>query len=251
MQRGIENWSEFLTSFHQERAGITEDILSRSANQDLYPYRWLESALPASGRILDLCCGSAPILSSPTVAQSVVRIDRSLGELEVAKDHGRSGLVAADATKLPFRSDIFTGISISMALMLVEPLLGALDEIHRVLETKGYVTALLPGGFPLSLSDLNTYRMILSYHDASRQTYPNGRMSKKIVSLFTQRGFIMTLNQRKVFTFSFEKKSDALLFVKSLYIQSPNKQLEPLIDKVYAKAKVTIPLRLVGFRKVL
>jgi hypothetical protein len=57
-------WEEYLGWFHERRAGITEEVLSRSFAESVEcnPYGWLEEVLPSQGRVLDLACGSGPLI---------------------------------------------------------------------------------------------------------------------------------------------------------------------------------------------
>ena len=53
------NWRRYLAEFHTERAGVVEDVLSRSRGGDHSPYRWLARAVSADANlVLDLACGS-------------------------------------------------------------------------------------------------------------------------------------------------------------------------------------------------
>lgn len=52
------DWRRFITAYHQEHAGITEQLFSLA---DTSPYAWLAEPLRAvEGTVLDLACGSAP-----------------------------------------------------------------------------------------------------------------------------------------------------------------------------------------------
>jgi hypothetical protein len=57
------DWSAYLRSFHDEHAGITEEILRRSrTDEDMNPYKWALAAIPdRPGPVLDLACGNAPM----------------------------------------------------------------------------------------------------------------------------------------------------------------------------------------------
>ena len=78
------SWTAYLTAFHQDRPGITDEILgaSRSAGQN--PYEWLLEVISGDENLLDVACGSAPLLQagwkSPWIG-----VDRSPAELARAR----------------------------------------------------------------------------------------------------------------------------------------------------------------------
>ena len=54
-------WGRYLRRFHGERPGITEAVLGKARDGATSPYEWAVQALDASGPVLDLACGSAPL----------------------------------------------------------------------------------------------------------------------------------------------------------------------------------------------
>lgn len=132
--RSAESWATYLSWFHERRPGITEDVLAEALADEsgTSPYGWLLSAIPREAVVLDLACGSGPLLLTGSGHRSV-GIDRSTGELRRAARRTRSPLVRGDAAALPFANETFDVVVCSMALMLFEPVDAALAEVRRVL----------------------------------------------------------------------------------------------------------------------
>lgn len=98
------------------------------------------NARPAQ-KVLDLAAGTATS-SMPFAATGayVVPCDFSLGMLrEGKKRHPWLPLTAGDATKLPFRDDVFDTVTISFGLRNVHDTDSALRELYRVTKPGGQV----------------------------------------------------------------------------------------------------------------
>ncbi|CAM5694261.1 Demethylmenaquinone methyltransferase [Streptomyces hirsutus] len=117
-----------------ERYDLTNDVLS--LGQDRI---WRKEVAKAVGarpaeKVLDLAAGTGT--SSLPFAQAgayVVPCDFSLGMLQVGKRR-RNWLpyTAGDATRLPFKDDVFDAVTISFGLRNVQDTDAALRETHRV-----------------------------------------------------------------------------------------------------------------------
>ncbi|MFJ6937226.1 demethylmenaquinone methyltransferase [Streptomyces sp. NPDC101132] len=97
-------------------------------------------ARPAQ-KVLDLAAGTATS-SLPFAATGayVVPCDFSLGMLrEGKKRHPHLPLTAGDATKLPFKDEVFDTVTISFGLRNVQDTEGALRELYRVTKPGGKV----------------------------------------------------------------------------------------------------------------
>ncbi|MEU9031602.1 demethylmenaquinone methyltransferase [Streptomyces sp. NPDC048383] len=92
-------------------------------------------------KVLDLAAGTATS-SLPFAATGayVVPCDFSLGMLrEGKKKHSWLPLTAGDATKLPFKDDVFDSVTISFGLRNVQDTDAALRELYRVTKPGGQV----------------------------------------------------------------------------------------------------------------
>ncbi len=144
-----EDWAGYLERFHQQRAGITETVLSRCVDRHgLDPYQWAVQPAGRAGPVLDLACGSGPLWPHLT-ARPYLGIDRSASELSLAAARGARPLVGADATALPVADSTVTVVVCAMALMIMKPLAPILTEIARVLRSGGRLVALVPANRPL------------------------------------------------------------------------------------------------------
>ncbi|MDA8196148.1 MAG: methyltransferase domain-containing protein [Actinomycetota bacterium] len=251
------NWQNFLDIFHNRRAGITEEIFIRSRDKDgLNPYQWVERATPRRGEHLDLCCGSAPLfLNSKDL--SVVRLDRSQGEIARAHQRGAEGLVNGDALSLPLRSNSFTSVTVSMALMLIQPLSDVIGEISRVMVQDAYLNIVLPGGGPfIGVGDLRIYRQIARYGGSNTLSFPNGRGVRTIRTEAAKVGLTESMDDKRTFVFTPRSIEEAELFIDSLYLKDlpdldgERKTKEKIAQDILAKGSMKIPLRMLGFRKI-
>jgi hypothetical protein len=109
------DWPGCVARFHAERAGITEDVLEHSRDdQRRTPYDWAAQAFggaligrmsASSARVLDLACGRAP-MSSRVSGHDDVGMDLSAAEL--ARAPARELPVAVpDAGRLPLPGGTF------------------------------------------------------------------------------------------------------------------------------------------------
>ncbi|MCX5146119.1 demethylmenaquinone methyltransferase [Streptomyces sp. NPDC048550] len=120
---------------------LTNDVLSLGQAR-----LWRKEVAKAVGarpghKVLDLAAGTATS-SLPFAATGayVVPCDFSLGMLrEGKKRHAWLPLTAGDATKLPFKDDVFDTVTISFGLRNVQDTDAALRELHRVTKPGGQV----------------------------------------------------------------------------------------------------------------
>lgn len=98
----------------------------------------------ADDRVLEV--GSGPGFFSPHLASAAARgqvvvLDLQLGMLGRARErlaeHRHASLVAADATRLPFRSGQFDLVVLATMLGEIPDVVGGLSEVHRVLRLGG------------------------------------------------------------------------------------------------------------------
>ncbi|MEU7607427.1 demethylmenaquinone methyltransferase [Streptomyces sp. NPDC040724] len=120
---------------------LTNDVLS--LGQDRV---WRKEVAKAVGarpgqKVLDLAAGTATS-SLPFAATGayVVPCDFSLGMLQEGKKRNSwLPLTAGDATKLPFKDDVFDTVTISFGLRNVQDTDAALRELYRVTKPGGQV----------------------------------------------------------------------------------------------------------------
>ncbi|MFD7627188.1 demethylmenaquinone methyltransferase [Streptomyces sp. NPDC059851] len=120
---------------------LTNDVLSLGQAR-----LWRKEVAKAVGarpghKVLDLAAGTATS-SLPFAATGayVVPCDFSLGMLREGKRrHSWLPLTAGDATRLPFKDDVFDTVTISFGLRNVQDTDAALRELHRVTKPGGKV----------------------------------------------------------------------------------------------------------------
>ncbi len=139
------------------------EFTSRFLSFGILPY-WLYKLKRGIGegkRVLDLACGTGvlfPFLKERF--ETVVGLDYSLPMLKVAEKKGCRNclLVRGNALKLPFRSESFDAVVVSLGLRHFSDLEGSLAEIARVLKKGGKLHVLevgIPQSKPLRILFLN------------------------------------------------------------------------------------------------
>ena len=243
-----DDWASYLGTFHERRAGITEDVLAHSADRGLNAYAWLMEALPTHADVLDLACGSGPL--HPLHPQAWVGIDTSHSELRRARAQGRGPLVRGDATLLPFANGSFDAVVCSMALMLLQPIDAALAEVARVLRPGGLLAALIPSNRPLSGGDVVRYsRLLIALR--RRLRYPNDEALSDISGAFASAGLALTGDQRRRFVCRVTTPEMAALCVTSLYLPGvPAERTAPALEVAtsWVGKSLGVPLRRITAR---
>jgi len=213
-------WTSYLDRFHDDRPGITEDVLSQACDVDsANPYAWLLAVVPSDSAAvaLDLACGSGPLQSTAPYL-GWVGVDRSPGELARAANVFQSVLLRGDAQRQPFREATFDLVACSKALMLVNPVDAVLAEVHRVLSDGGTVLLLLPGSLPLSTRDRVRYVRLLATLSELRRAYANSVHLGPLRSCLTLAGFAVVSDERRCFRYPLRDERHAQRFVESLYV---------------------------------
>lgn len=246
MVRAPQSWQTYLDAFHFQRPGITEDVLSKSySRHGLTPYEWVTAPVPCGARTLDLACGSGPCLRL-RLGEPWIGVDRSREELARAHAGGTPHVLEANATALPFADTTFDAVVSSMAVMLVQPLRPALDEVRRVLRPGGLFVLTMPGRRPLRLRDVARYVGLLGRMRCGRLSYPNASVMSRHTSFIESCGFRVVEDVRQRFAFSVDSAGDGALFVRSLYLPDIDVALLRRGEKFSAAwvgGEIGIPLR--------
>lgn len=210
------DWPGYLDRFHSERPGITEDLLTRcrdDTGQD--PYQWLAEGIPTAGPTLDLACGSGP--AHALVGSNWIGLDRSQGELHRAVSNGARRVVRADSQALPISDGGADAVLCSMALMLFDPLPGALEEIRRVLSPGGTVHIMVPTRRPLTVRDTWRYlRLYLALRSPAR--FPPSPLRRRPARAVQEAGFDVVSDEQRRFGYPLDGDDAARQFVDALYL---------------------------------
>ncbi|MDC1311491.1 class I SAM-dependent methyltransferase [Burkholderiales bacterium] len=153
-----------LRTVHQHNAGFTEMCASTCRDEEgRNSYEWLAEVVPSVNgtRVLDLACGSGPLLEILYDRNSNLQltgVDMSPEELALAKTRLPKGVAQffeLKAQDLNVISDNSIDVVLChWALTLMNPIGPVLDEIRRVLSTEGRFAALVDG--PMSAASRYT-----------------------------------------------------------------------------------------------
>lgn len=245
------SWRDYLLSFHAERPGVAEAVLSQARAGDHNPYRWLARAVSADARVvLDLASGSGPM--SRELAQPerlVVGLDLSPEELSLAAERGPGPWVQGDGLRLPFADGTIDCVTSSMGLVVVSPLTQVLKEIARVLRPGGVLAAIAPALRGLGPRDLGVLTRINTRLRAKPQ-FPGPVELAGFTKTLRQHGLRRVEDQRERYCFTIHSREDAELVLSALYL--PNTRwsrvesaIELLEDRVARRGpvEIAIPMR--------
>src|ERR687898_52181 len=211
-----DGWGGYLAAFHDERPGVTEDVLAdASADDGGNPYDWLAQALPGDGVIVDVACGSGPLASRTS---RWIGLDRSPAELRLAASIAPGRVVLADAACPPLRAGAADAVVCSMALMLLDDPGAAVAEMARLLRDGGLFAALVPATAPLTLRDRMQYVRLLAALRLRRLPFRHPDLLADPRPLLAPAGLTMVSADQRRFTYPVTEPGDAQLWVRSLYL---------------------------------
>lgn len=251
MSRSQIDWDAYLGEFHARRPGITEDVLAGSRSGAMTPYQWLVDGIGPTVCVLDLGCGSGP--ARPASATRWVGVDRSERELQRAAEAGRGPLVLGDATRLP-AADVGTDVvTSSMALMLVQPLGAALEEVHRILRPGGELRLLLPTPTPrpITMRDAATY-LRLFWAARSTTRFPSTELRSAATEVLGAHDLDVTSDEHRRFELPIQTAAEAERFVGSWYLPTTSAERLAAAQRraaAMAPFSIGIPLRRIVARR--
>ena len=209
-------WDGYLDNFHTSRPGITEAVLRRARDGGTGPYAWLAAAVPGTGRVLDLGCGSGP-LARELAGRPWIGLDGSAAELAAAGEAGARPLLRASASAIPLRDASVDTVACSMSLMVMTPLPRVLDEVTRVLRPGGLLVAMIPATGPLRWRDRLIVTGLLAALGQA-PAYPAGSATARIPALVGRHGLRLAADDRRRFGYPMSGPADADRFLDSLYL---------------------------------
>ena len=162
-----------LKTIHQEHTGFTEVCASFCRDETgRNSYEWLAELVPnnESLRVLDLACGSGPLLKilfDRNKNLNLIGVDMCPEELALAKArliNSGVNLIESKAQKLTTIDDNSIDIVLChWALTLMDPILPVLDEVRRVLTSEGRFVALVDGPMSAAPNYKEVHDLIYSY----------------------------------------------------------------------------------------
>ena len=170
-----------LRTVHQNNAGFTEKCASSCRDKaGRNSYEWLAEIVPdVDGiRVLDLACGSGPLLKILYDRNKKFKLkgaDISPEELELAKARlpkGSVDLLELKAQNLTaIDDDSIDVVLCHWALTLMNPITPVLNEIRRVLSSGGKFVALVNGPMNAAPGYNDVYNLIYKYVQAKLPRY--------------------------------------------------------------------------------
>jgi len=164
---------DHLKTVHQEHTGFTEACASSCRDEaGRNSYEWLAELVPdnESLRILDLACGSGPLLKilfDRNKNLNLKGIDMCPEELALAKTrliNTGVNLIESKAQNLTAINDNSIDIVLChWALTLMDPIAPVLDEVRRVLTSEGRFAALVDGPMDAAPGYTEVHDLIYSY----------------------------------------------------------------------------------------
>ena len=164
---------DHLRTVHQEHAGFTEACASSCRDEaGRNSYEWLAELVPDNEglRVLDLACGSGPLLKilfDRNRNLNLKGIDMCPEELALAKTrliNTGVNLIESKAQNLKGINDNSIDIVLChWALTLMDPITPVLDEIRRVLTSEGRFAALVDGPMNAAPGYTEVHDLIYSY----------------------------------------------------------------------------------------
>ena len=164
---------DHLKTIHQENTGFTEACASSCRDEaGRNSYEWLSEVVPdnASLSVLDLACGSGPLLKilfDRNKNLNLKGIDMCPEELVLAKTllkNSGVNLIESKAQNLTAINDNSIDIVLChWALTLMDPIVPVLEEIKRVLTSEGQFAALVDGPINAASGYAEVHDLIYSY----------------------------------------------------------------------------------------
>ena len=164
---------DHLKTIHQENTGFTEACASSCRDEaGRNSYEWLSEVVPdnASLSVLDLACGSGPLLKilfDRNKNLNLKGIDMCPEELVLAKTRLKNSgvnLIESKAQNLTAINDNSIDIVLChWALTLMDPIVPVFDEIKRVLTSTGQFAALVDGPMNAASRYADVHDLIYSY----------------------------------------------------------------------------------------
>ena len=172
---------DHLKTIHQEHAGFTEACASSCRDEaGRNSYEWLAELVPdnESSRVLDLACGSGPLLKilfDRNKNLNLNGIDMCPEELGLAKTlllNSGVNLIESKAQNLTAIDDNSVDIVLChWALTLMDPIAPVLDEVRRILTSKGQFAALVDGPMNSAPGYKEVHDLIYSYVQEEMPSY--------------------------------------------------------------------------------
>ena len=172
---------DHLMTVHQKHTGFTEECASSCRDETgRNSYEWLAELVPVneSLRVLDLACGSGlllKILFDRNKNLNLRGLDMCPEELELAGTRLKNSgvdLIKSRAQNLTAINDNSIDIVLChWALTLMDPIAPVLNEVRRVLTSRGRFAALVDGPMNAAPGYVDVHNLIYSYAQEEIPSY--------------------------------------------------------------------------------
>lgn len=234
-----------VTRLHAERPAVTEDLLRPARDAaGRNPYEWLAAALPATGRVLDLGCGTAP-LAEEVGLHRYVGVDRSAAELVEARRRRPGVDVRLGEAGDPPPVGTVTSVAVSMALMLIglEPVLAV---AARLLPAGAVMAATVPTRDADLLAG-TTYGSMLGLIGQTGRGYPDPLEAGGLARRAAAAGFRLVEDRLDSFSRQVSDGEDAAFVVDSCYAEPPPAARDAALRLVHGAGVLDYPIRRLVF----
>ena len=194
---------DHLRTVHQEHAGFTEACASSCRDEaGLNSYEWLAEIVPDINgtRVLDLACGSGPLLKilyNRSIDLKLTGVDVSPEELALARERISDyevNLFQLKAQNLKAINDNSLDVVLChWALTLMDPIIPVLNEVRRVLCSGGQFAALVNGPMNAAPGYSDVHDLIYKYVQDKLPDYgeielgdPRIRNNDSLINLATE-----------------------------------------------------------------
>lgn len=214
-------WDAYLDRFHATRPGVAEEVLARARNGNHRPHRWLARAVAARATsVLDIACGSGAMsreLQRP--GRTVIGLDVSAAELDLAAQRGPGPWILGDALRLPLADASVDAVVSSMGIAVIDPASDLLAEAARVVKPGGVVAFMAPALRPLTAADI-ALRMRIGANLKTVPQYPTPLEMTDFAATFRRLGLRKIEDGRERYVLTVRSRADAELILSSLYLPS-------------------------------
>ncbi|SHE95478.1 Methyltransferase domain-containing protein [Ferrithrix thermotolerans DSM 19514] len=214
----------YIERFHEERPGVTEEVLGRSNSDGFTPYEWLSQAITPGLRGIDLGSGGVP-LKLGCGAEAWVGVDRSLAELKLHPSRDDVERVQAEAQSLPFERAVFDRFRSSMAITFMSPISEVVSELARVTTIDAEGAFLLPAAWPFDFKDVLYNVRIKSRLRVIRFAPPLNGGIDMLLRSFARRGFEVVEKRSRRFEYVLEDEESCDRLLRSWYLPNLSESL--------------------------
>ncbi len=172
---------DHLRTVHQHNAGFTEKCASICRDEfGRNSYEWLAEIVPHENttRVLDLACGSGPllkILHDRNKNLKLKGVDMCPEELALAKKRMSNGVVDLFQSEAQNMTEINNNsidiVLCHWALTLMDPITPVLNEINRILSSGGKFGALVNGPMDTAPGYSDVYNLIYKFVQTKLPNY--------------------------------------------------------------------------------